>query len=342
MGALPNVLPGYQQVASAEARQKFEKAWNCKIKDKPGLPMTEMMNSAVRGEIKAMYIVGENPLMSEPDSAHTREALQKLDFLVIQDIFPTESVALADVVLPGAAFAEKDGTFASTERRVQKVNQAAEPPGEAKPDWQITSLLANKMGCSFPYKDPNEINEEMTSLTPIYGGITHSRLMGCYGLQWPCRDLADPGTPTLHQGTFSCGLGRFQVVEYRPPAELASTEYPLVLNTGRILEHWHTGSMSRRTKVLEKRVSRGVIDMHPEDALKLGIVNGDYVMVASRRGKITAPVNITDKTPAGLTFMSFHWRESPANVLTNAALDPTAKIPEFKVSAINAKRAEKK
>jgi formate dehydrogenase alpha subunit len=338
MGALPNVLPGYQQVANTEARQKFEKAWNVKIKDKPGLPMTEMMNAAFRGEIKTMYIVGENPIMSEPDSNHTRQALQKLDFLVVQDIFPTETAVLADVLLPAAAFAEKEGTYTSTERRVQKVNKAVEPPGEAKPDWQITSMLADKMGYPFPYKNVKDINEEVTSLTPIYGGMKLDRIAACYGLQWPCRTEEDPGTPILHQGTFSCGLGRFQVVEYRPPAEAVSSDYPSILTTGRILEHFHTGSMSRRTKVLESRVSRGVIDIHPDDAIKMGIVSGDIVTVASKRGKITAPVNVTDKVSPGLFFMAFHWKESPANVLTNAALDPTAKIPEYKVSAVKATR----
>ena len=338
MGALPNVLPGYQQVANAEARQKFEKAWNVKIKDKPGLPMTEMMNSAFRGEIKAMYIVGENPIMSEPDSNHTRHALQKLDFLVVQDIFPTETAVLADVLLPAASFAEKEGTYTSTERRVQKLNKAVEPPGESKPDWQITSMLAAKMGYPFNYKNVKEINEEMTSLTPIYGGMKIERIAACYGFQWPCRTVEDMGTPTLHVGTFSCGLGKFQVVEYRPPAESVSPDYPTILTTGRILEHFHTGSMSRRAKVLAKRVSRGVIDMHPEDASKLGVVTGDIVTVASKRGKITAPVNVTDKVAPGLFFMAFHWKESPANVLTNAALDPTAKIPEYKVSAVKASR----
>jgi formate dehydrogenase alpha subunit len=336
MGALPNVLPGYQQVANPEVRQKFEKAWNCKIKDKPGIPMTEMMNSAYKGDIKAMYIVGENPILSEPDSNHTRRALQKLDFLVVQDIFPTETAVLADVILPAAAYAEKDGAFTSTERRVQKVNAAVLPPGEAKPDWQIVSMLAGKMGYPFSYKSVKEINEEMTLLTPIYGGIKLDRLDSCYGLQWPCRDVNDPGTPTLHQGKFSCGLGKFFPVEYKPPAESTSAEYPLVLTTGRILEQYHTGSMSRRARVLDSLQPSGTIDIHPDDAAKLGITDGATLAVSSARGEIKAPVNITDTMPPGLAFMAFHWKECPANALTNAALDPVAKIPEFKVSAIKA------
>jgi formate dehydrogenase alpha subunit len=335
MGALPNVLPGYQQVANAEARQKFEMAWNCAIKEKPGLPVTEMIEAATRGEIKAMYVVGENPIMSEPYAVHTKRAIQQLEFLVVQDIFPTETAVLADVILPAAAFAEKNGTFTSTERRVQKINKAVEPPGEAKADWQIISQLANKLGYPFAYQSANEINEEMASLTPIYGGMHYDRLES-YGLQWPCRDREDPGTPTLHQGKFTRGLGKFHGVEYRPPAESVSTDYPLILTTGRILEHWHTGSMSRRTGVLHNLHPHGAVEIHPDDALKLGIVDGDLVTIASERGKIETPANVTDKTSPGLAFMAFHWRESPANMLTNAALDPIAKIPEFKVSAVKA------
>jgi formate dehydrogenase alpha subunit len=335
IGALPNVLPGYQPVTNPEARQKFEAAWNCKIKDKPGVPVTEMVEAAIRKDIRAMYIVGENPALTEPYTTHARKALQKLDFLVVQDIFPTETAVLADVILPAAAFAEKDGTYTSTERRVQKVCQAVSPPGEAKPDWEIISLLANKMGYPFPYQTIEEINLEMTSLTPIYGGMQFDRLDN-YGLQWPCRDRNDPGTPTLHAGKFTRGLGKFHAVEYRPPAESVSPDYPLTLTTGRILEQYHTGTMSRRTKVLNELHPKGGIDIHPEDAIKLGITDGDLVSVASERGKIEATANITDTTAPGLAFMAFHWKESPANMLTNPALDPVAKIPEFKVSAVKA------
>jgi formate dehydrogenase alpha subunit len=282
-----------------------------------------------------MYIVGENPALTEPYSEHARKALQKLDFLVVQDIFPTETAVLADVILPAAAFAEKNGTYTNTERRVQRVHKAVNPPGEAKPDWEIISMLANRMGYPFPYRNTEEINKEMTSLTPIYGGMQYDRLEN-YGLQWPCRDRKDPGTPTLHAGKFTRGLGKFHAVEYRPPAESVSPDYPLTLTTGRILEHYHTGSMSRRTRVLHGLQPSGAVDIHPDDALKLGIVDGDIVSIASARGKIEAAVNITDKTSPGLAFMAFHWKESPANALTNAALDPVAKIPEFKVSAVKA------
>jgi formate dehydrogenase alpha subunit len=335
MGALPNVFPGYQPVADPEARQKFEKAWNCTIKDKPGVPVTEMMEAVYHGEIKAMYIVGENPALTEPYTAHARKALQQLDFMVVQDIFPTETAVLADVILPAAAYAEKDGTYTSTERRVQKLRKAVTPPGEAKPDWEIISRLASRMGYPFNYHSTSEINDEMTLLTPSYGGMQYDRLDD-YGLQWPCRDREDPGTPTLHKGRFTRGLGKFHAIEYRPPAESVSPDYPLTLTTGRILEHYHTGSMSRRTRVLNALQPSGAIDIHPDDALKLGIVDGDLISVASERGKIEAPANITDKTSPGLAFMAFHWKESPANVLTNSALDPVAKIPEYKVSAVKA------
>jgi predicted molibdopterin-dependent oxidoreductase YjgC len=294
-----------------------------------------MIEAALRGEIKAMYVVGENPALTEPYTAHARKALQQLDFIVVQDIFPTETAVLADVILPAAAFAEKEGTYTSTERRVQKLNKASEPPGEAKPDWQILSMIADKMGYNFPYKNTEDINEEMTSLTPIYGGMQYDRLAN-YGLQWPCRDREDPGTPVLHAGKFTRGLGKFHPVEYRPPAESVSEDYPLTLTTGRILEHYHTGTMSRRTRVLNELQPKGAIDIHPEDALKLGITDGDLITVASERGKIETPVNITDKTPPGLAFMALHWKESPANMLTNPVLDPVAKIPEYKVSAVKA------
>lgn len=335
MGALPNVFPGYQRVDNAEARARLQAAWGCTLGDKPGLPVTEMLEAAPQGKLKAMYVVGENPLMSEPYMAHTRQAMEQLEFLVVQDIFPTETAVIADVILPAAAFAEKDGTFASTERRVQKLRKAVDPPGQARPDWQITSALAETMGHPFGYKNTGEIMEEIASLTPIYGGIHHDRLDG-YGLQWPCPDRAHPGTPILHQGKFTHGLGKFHAVEYRPPAESVSKAYPLILTTGRVLEHWHTGSMSRRSEVLDKLHPNGSVDVHPDDALNLGIVDGDMVTIASERGKIETQVHITEETSPGLAFMAFHWRESPVNVLTNPALDQAAKIPEFKVSAVRA------
>lgn len=335
VGALPNVFTGYQKVDNPDVRLKFESAWGCSLDGKPGLPVTEMMGAVTQGKIKAMYVAGENPLMSEPSLSHARRAMQQLDFLVVQDIFPTETAMVADVILPAAAFAEKEGTFTSTERRVQKLNKAIDPPGEAKPDWQIICSLAERMGHPFNCKDTAEIMDEIASVTPIYGGIHHDRLEG-YGLQWPCPDRDHPGTTILHEGSFTRGPGKFHGVEYKPPAESASEGYPLILTTGRVLEHWHTGSMSRRADVLDELSPKGVLDINPGDASNIGIESGDLVTLTSERGSIEVPVNVTDRMAPGVAFLAFHWKESPANMLTNPALDPTAKIPEFKVSAVRA------
>ena len=335
MGALPNVYPGYQKVDNPDVKLKFEKAWGCSLSEKPGLPVTEMTGAAHQGSIKAMYVIGENPLMSEPSLEHTRKAMENLEFLVVQDIFPTDTAVMADVILPAAVFAEKDGTFTNTERRVQKLRKAVEPLGEAKPDWEILCELARMMGYDFDYHDTEEIMEEIASVAPIYGGIYHDRLDG-YGLQWPCRDREHPGTSMLHQGQFTRGRGKFHAIEYKLPAESVSEGFPLILTTGRVLEHWHTGSMSRRSMVLNNLNPNGKVDIHPDDALKLGIVEGDLVTLTSERGKLETKVHVTDKTSPGLAFMAFHWSESPVNILTNTALDPVAKIPEFKVSAIKA------
>jgi len=336
MGALPNVLTGYQSVTDQEKRKAAEAAWGVSaLPAKPGLTMGEMMSAKPEGGVKAMYIMGENPIISDPDMRHTRQSLTNLEFLVVQDIFPTETAVIADVILPAAAYAEKDGTFTNTERRVQRGRKAVEPPGEAKPDLELITVLAENMVHSFGHKDPEQIIEEIASLTPIYGGIHYDRL-NSYGLQWPCTDRNHPGTPVLHRDKFSRGLGKFHAVEYKPPAESVSAGFPLILTTGRILEHYHTGSMTRRSEVLNELCPSGTIDIHPEDALKLGIVDGDIVAIASERGKIEAPVRITEETAPGLAFMAFHWSELPVNVVTSTASDPSAKIPEFKVSAVKA------
>jgi len=335
MGALPNVFPGYQRVDRPEIRHKFEVAWGCQLSDKPGITVTEMINHAYQGDLKAMYIIGENPLMSEPSMQHAHQAMKKLEFLVVQDIFPTETSSIADVILPAALFAEKNGTFTSTERRVQLVRKALDPPGEAKPDWQIIDALAGRMEYPFMYKNTEEIMEEVASLTPIYGGIHHNRL-NKYGLQWPCLDKDHPGTPILHKNSFTRGKGKFHAITYKSAAETVSPNFPLILTTGRVLEHWHTGSMSRRSKVLDKLQPNASVDIHPDDARSLGILEGDVISLASKRGKIETPAHITEKTSPGLAFMAFHWSESPVNVLTNPATDPVAKIPEYKVSAVKA------
>ncbi|MFC1957622.1 formate dehydrogenase subunit alpha [Chloroflexota bacterium] len=333
LGALPNVFTGYQDVNEPRNREKFEAAWDCNLSDVPGLTMTEMLPAAHEGRIKAMYIAGENPLLSEPDIEHARESLRKLEFLIVQDIFPSETVWLADVILPAACFAEKDGTFTSTDRRVQRVRRAVAPPGEAHVDWQITCQLAQRMGHDFGYNSAAQIMDEIASLTPIYGGIHYDRLDGT-GLQWPCLDRNHPGTPFLHKDKFTRGRGKFHAVEYVPPNELTSEAYPMVLTTGRVLEHWHTGTMSRKTSTLQELYPEGLAEINPADASRLGIWEGEMVSIMSGRGKIEAGAHITDKSPSGLIFMSFHWKEAPANILTNPAIDPVAKIPEYKVCAV--------
>ena len=335
MGALPNVYPGYQRVDDPAVRIKFENAWGCNLSDRVGVTVTEVANGVLRGDIRGLYVMGENPMLSEPHLDHARRAMGKLEFLIVQDIFLSETGWMADVVFPAASFAEKDGSFTNTERRVQRVRQAVHPPGEARPDWQIICALSRKMGGSLDYLDAAQIMEEIASLAPIYGGVRLERL-GQEGLQWPCPDIMHPGTPFLYGDGFARGRGKFHAVSYLPPAESVSEGYPLVLTTGRILEHWHTGTMSRRANVLSQLRPGGAMEMHPGDALKLGLVEGDQIVVSSRRGRVETPVHITEKSPLGVVFMPFHWHEAAANILTNDALDPLAKIPEFKVSAVNA------
>jgi len=341
MGALPNVYPGYQKVDDPAVRMKFETAWGCKLSDQPGITVTEIANAVLKGDIKGFYVMGENPMLSEPNLEHFKQALEKLEFLVVQDIFLSETAWLADVVFPAAAFAEKDGTFTNTERRVQRIRQALMPPGEAKADWEIISALAEKMGKPFDYQSASQIMEEIASLTPIYGGIHFDRLDNG-GLQWPCPDASHPGTSFLYQDGFARGRGKFHAVDYLPPAEAISKKYPLILTTGRVLEHWHTGTMSRRSNVLNELYPNGVVEMSLGDAARLGFVEGDLIAVTSKRGRVEVPVHITEKSPPGVVFMPFHWREAAANIITNDALDPLAKIPEYKVSAVNAVRRRKK
>jgi len=335
LGALPNVYPGYQKVDDQAVRDKFQDAWSAELSARPGLTVVEMINAAAEGKLRALYVMGENPMLSDPDVNHVEEALKALDFLVVQDIFLTETARLADVVLPAAAFAEKDGTFTNTERRVQRVRKATDPPGSARGDWEIVCDVARRMGCEMSYPSAAAIQDEIASLTPSYGGITYDRLEAPgSGLPWPCPQADHPGTPYLHKGRFARGLGKFHPVEFLPPRELPDEEYPLVLSTGRVLQHFHTGTMSRRSDVLDKLIPAGVIEMHPADAGRLGVAEGQKVRVASRRGQIEIAARLTPRVARGTTFLAFHYREAPANRLTIAALDPVAKIPEFKVCAV--------
>jgi len=334
MGALPNVFTGYQPVTVEENRVRFAAAWGVKdLPAKPGLTVGEMMDGAGEGRIRGMYIMGENPALSDPDANHVVHALEKLDFLVVQDIFLTETAQLADVVLPAASFAEKDGTFSNTERRVQRVRKAVEPVGDARADWEIICLVAAAMGYPMSYGSPEEIMKEIAAVTPSYCGISYERLEKG-GLQWPCPAPGHPGTGFLHAGKFSRGLGRFHPVEHVPPDELPDEEYPLILNTGRRLYHYHTGTMTLRTGALEVAYPEEYLEINCADAGKLGICDGDRVKVSSRRGGVEVAVRVTEMVTPGLVFASFHYPEVAINRLTNPARDPIAKIPEFKVCAV--------
>ena len=338
MGALPNVFTGYQPVTDPAIRKKFEDNWGVELPLSPGLTITEMIPAAFEGNIKALYLVGENPVLSEPDANHAREALENLDFLVVQDIFLSETARLADVVLPGVSFAEKDGTFTSTERRVQRVRKAVEPVGNSRPDWLITCELARRMGTKgFDYKSPSEIMDEIAHLTPSYGGINYNRLENS-SLQWPCPNISHPGTPILHTTTFARGKGKFMPLEYKEPKELPDKDYPLILTTGRVITHFHTGTMTRKVKGLNVLRGEEEVVINPEDAGEYGIADGDKVKVSSRRGEVVAKAKLSETSPVGVVFMTFHFAESPTNLLTNPALDPVAKIPEYKVCAVRVEK----
>ncbi len=333
LGALPNVYPGYQKVDVPEIRTRFEKAWGATLSPEPGLTVVEMLHAVEDGRIRGMYIMGENPYLSDPNVNRVKKDLEKMEFLVVQDIFLSETASLADVVLPAAAFAEKDGSFTNTERRVQLFEQVLDPPGQALTDWEIVCQVADRLGYPMSYSGTAQIMDEIAGLTPIYGGMSHHRIRG-RGLQWPCPDPGHPGTPYLHKGTFSRGKGLFHPVEYIPPAELPDKEYPLVLTTGRILYHFHTGTMSRRNEGLDAIRPDGFVEIHPDDARVLDCTDGEMVEISSRRGSITAKAVVTPRSRPGMIFMTFHYAESAANVLTHDTLDPIAKIPEYKVCAV--------
>jgi formate dehydrogenase alpha subunit len=336
MGALPNVYPAYQPVTSPDAKQKFEGAWGVQgLSDRIGLTVTEMIDGAARRDVKAMYIMGENPVLSDPDSSHVIEALKALDLLVAQDIFLTETAQLAHVVLPGCSYAEKDGTFTGTDRRVQLVRQAIPPLGESKADWVIVCEIAQRLGASgFDFQSPRQIMEEITSVAPSYGGITYERLEELGFLQWPCPNADHPGTAYLHEGKFTRGLGKLHPLEYQDPAETPDAEFPFLLTTGRNIFQFHTGTMTRRSAKLEQEAPEAYVELNLEDAAHLGVADGELAKLVSRRGEIEAKAWVTDRVPRGLVFVPFHYAEAAANVLTNPAVDPQAKIPEFKVCAV--------
>ena len=333
MGCIPEFYPGYQKVNIPAIREKFEKKWGVKLSERIGLTATEMIEAALHGSLKAMYIMGENPVMSDPDMNHTIKAFKKLDFLVVQDIFITETAELADVILPAACFAEKNGTFTNTERRLQRVRKAVEPPGEAKEDSWIILELSRKLGYEMKYNFIEEVLHEAGKLWPAVAGITYVRIEKM-GLQWPCPTFNHPGTPYLFKGGFPRGKATFSAIRYRPSEELPDNEYPFLLSTGRQLFQYHTGSMTRKIDAINKVSPGPYIEIHPDDAKQLGLSAGSIVKVSSRRGSINIRALISDRPLKGMTFIPFHFKEAAANMLTNTALDPVCKISELKVCAV--------
>lgn len=334
LGALPDVYPGYQSVSTPEVRDTFESVWEQELPGSPGLTVVEMMDASREGTIRGMYVMGENPMVSDPNIRHVEEGLANLDFLVVQDLFVSETAELADVVLPAASFAEKSGTFTNTERRIQSLTPAIDPVGESKPDWEIIQALSTALGYPMEYDSVEEITAEVAEVTPIYGGITPDRIDE-QGLQWPCRDEADPGTDILHAGQFARGNGQFHPVRYTDPDEVPDEEYPYRLTTGRMLYHHHTRTMTGRARPLDEHVPDPYVELHPQDAETMNVQEGEMVHISSRRGEIDISANVTDTVPEGTVFIPFHFEEAAANRLTNPELDPEAKIPELKACAVS-------
>ena len=334
MGALPNVYTGYQPVIDPAVRDRMAKAWGVeKLPENPGSTVTGMMEKTNEGNMKALYVIGENPMVSDPDLNHTRKNLENLDFLLVQDIFLTETAQMADVVLPSASFAEKGGTFVNTERKVQLIRKAVDAPGEAKKDWEIIAALSDRMGYPMNYESEKDIMEEIAEVTPSYCGINYDRLE-TDGIHWPCPGIDHPGTPCLHVDQFTCGQGVFHAIEYMPPAELPDEEYPLYLTTGRILYHYHTGTMTMKTDGLNECAPECFVEISAQDAEAYEVEDGDLLKISSRRGEIEAKAMLSEKAVKGTVFIPFHYAGAAANMLTNTALDPTAKIPELKVCAV--------
>jgi len=380
MGGLPNVYTAYQAVTNDEVREKFLKAWGLdngqqtvdgktsstvhRLSSTVGLTVTEMMPGILEGKTHALYILGEDPIMSDPNTKHIRHCLKSIDFLLLQEIFPSETSVYADVLLPGVTFAEKTGTFTNTERRVQIVRQAIPTQGDARDDWWITAEIAKRIVefrtqnsefrinpdakyAGWDYKNTSEIMDEINALTPSYGGITHARLEAGERLQWPCPTLDHPGTPVLHTKQFTRGKGKLMPIDHMPPAENPDDDYPILMNTGRVLYHWHGGQMTRRAKGLMQIYGEALVELNPEDAAKLGIDGRPQtedgksvhrlpstVRITSRRGAIEAQAWVTDRVPPGMIYANFHFPNASANELTHASLDPVAKIPEYKITAV--------
>jgi formate dehydrogenase alpha subunit len=339
MGGLPNVMTGYQPVSDPQVREKFSNAWGVSLSERPGLTITDMIPAILDGKLKGLYVIGENPKLSDPDWNHLNAALKKLDFLVVQDLFLSETAQVADVVLSAASVAEKEGTFTNTERRCMRIHMAIEPIGDTLADWEIISRLSTAMGYDMHYDGPEAIFNEMASLTPkSYAGMTYERI-GLDGLQWPCPNPGHPGTPYLHKDRFTRGKGKFHAVEYQSPAEMPDADYPYFLTTGRMFAHFHTGTMTRISPHLDVEQSTGYVCVNPADAVALDVQEGNTLVLVSRRGRMEAPAKISGTVKPGTLFLPIHFGENPTNVLTSAeAFDPLAKIPEFKVSAVSVEK----
>ena len=336
VGLIPMMYPDYQRVGDDAVRRRFEEVWSVSLDPTPGLTVVEIMNAVHEGRIRGMYIMGENPAMSDPDVSHARQALAELEMLVVQDIFLTETGYLADVILPASAFPEKTGTFTNTDRSVQLGRQALDPPGEARQDLKIIVAMARKLGLDWKYDHPSQVFEEMRRTMPSIAGITWERLEREHGVTYPCEHEGDPGQQVVFTDDFPTadGRGRFVPAAIIPAAERPDSEYPFVLITGRQLEHWHTGSMTRRARVLDTIEPSPVASVNPEDLEKLGVGPGNAITVASRRGSITLSARADEGTPRGAVFIPFCYYEAAANLLTNPVLDPFGKIPEFKYCAV--------
>lgn len=343
MGAGPDDLPGYQKVVNPEVVEKFEAAWGVHLNRKRGLKATECFPAMLEGKIKGLFLFGEDPVRTDPDTSHVIRALEALEFFVVDDLFMTETAKYADVILPGRSYAEKEGTFTNTERRVQRVRKAVEGPAGPCLDTDIFIEVMNRMGYAQPRLTASQVMDEIAAVTPTYGGMSHARLDGeelaGRGLQWPCPTAEHPGTPILHKSGFSLGVGAFSTPDYRPSTELPDDEYPLVLTTGRILYQYNACAMTARTPGVNEVADRSFIEMNTRDADALGVADGDRVRVASRRGQIETTARVSDKTNPGQTWMPFHFQDGNSNWLTIAALDRVSKAPEYKVCAIRVEKA---
>ncbi|MGW8318464.1 MAG: formate dehydrogenase subunit alpha [Candidatus Promineifilaceae bacterium] len=346
-GGLPNVFTAYQRVDSTDVRAKFEEKWGVRLSAQPGLTATEMIDGAFSSAVRGMYVMGENPMMSEPNQNHARSALDKLEFLVCQDIFINETGEMADVILPATSFAEKEGTFTNTDRRVQRCRAAVSSVGQSRPDWQIISDLGRRiegrlgiaLASGFEYESPEAIWEEMRQVTPEFWGIDYARIEREGGVHWPCPSFDHPGTPFLFAEEFPRGRGKFWEVSYGTSSEQPDSEYPYNLSTGRVLYHWSGSTMTGRSK-LEEVYPEATVEVHPDDAADIGIATGDWVEVSSRRGAIVLRALVTGRSPRGTVFVPFHFAEAAANLLTLDRIDERAKIPDYKNTAVKVKRVE--